>query len=82
MDLENYMWQVLQEHLLTNEYIQLTNAKMKERMHTLKSILKSTISSNSDKLTEAEATYFKRSLKISIFMAYQKYTRLPCLSGR
>jgi hypothetical protein len=59
MDLESYIKQVLREHLLTPDYIQLPQTEMKHQMDNLKSTLKSIIKNNQDKLSKAETTYFQ-----------------------
>jgi hypothetical protein len=46
MDLETYIEQVLQEHLLTNEYIQLSHDERKMKMSILKCTLQKNISNN------------------------------------
>jgi Holliday junction resolvasome RuvABC endonuclease subunit len=73
MDLESYVIQVLQEHLLTPDYSQLSQTEMKHRMSNLRSTLQSIITTNQDKLSKAEITYFQRSRKT--------HFRLPIFYG-
>jgi hypothetical protein len=73
LDLDAYIKQVLQEHLLTNDYAQLTPYEAKDRMEEIKRDLKQLISSNRNLLTTAETTYFDRSLKTRL--------RLPVFYG-
>jgi hypothetical protein len=81
MDLDSYIKQVLQEHLLTDDYIQLTETEMSRKMSLLKSTLSTLIISNSSKLTEAENIYFKRSLtttfRLPIFYGLPKVHKTP-----
>jgi len=46
MDLDSYIRQALQEHLLTDDYIQLTDTEMSNKMSLLKSTLSTLITSN------------------------------------
>jgi hypothetical protein len=81
MDLDSYIKQVLQEHLLTDDYIQLTETEMSRKMSLLKSTLSTLIISNSTKLAEAENNYFKRSLtttfRLPIFYGLPKVHKTP-----
>jgi hypothetical protein len=81
MDLETYVRQVLQEHLLTNDYIQLSSDEMECRMRNLKTTLQNIIADNQDKLSIAESTYFQRSLKshfrLPIFYGLPKVHKTP-----
>jgi hypothetical protein len=81
MDLETYVRQVLQEHLLTNDYIQLSSDEMERRMRNLKTTLQNIIADNQDKLSKAESTYFQRSLKshfrLPIFYGLPKVHKTP-----
>ncbi len=73
MDIDTYITQVLQEHLLTDSYIQLSNTEAEQRLNNTKNTLKILISSNEDILSKPELTYFQRSFK-------QKH-RLPIFYG-
>jgi hypothetical protein len=81
MDLESYVIQVLQEHLLTPDYSQLSQTEMKHRMSNLRSTLQSIITINQDKLNKAEITYFQRSMKthfrLPIFYGLPKVHKTP-----
>jgi hypothetical protein len=56
MELETYIKQVLREHLLTDDYIQLTKEEMERIMRNLKTTLQDIITSNQNQLSKAEAT--------------------------
>jgi hypothetical protein len=81
MDLETYIEQVLQEHLLTDDYIQLSKDEMERKIRNLKTILQDIIADNQDKLNKAESTYFQRSLKshfrLPIFYGLPKVHKTP-----
>jgi hypothetical protein len=81
LDVNSYIRQVLQEHLLTADYKQLTHAEMSTKMSTLKTTLSNLITSHSTVLTEAENTYFKRSLsatfRLPIFYGLPKVHKVP-----
>ncbi|MFN9981989.1 MAG: hypothetical protein ACK53Y_18835, partial [bacterium] len=62
MDMSEYINQVLKEHLLTKDYKQLTQVEATNNMEQLKITLKELIASHSHVLSQAELTYFKRSL--------------------
>jgi Holliday junction resolvasome RuvABC endonuclease subunit len=62
MDSIDYAKQVLQEHLLTNTYKQLSETEATTRMIELKDALKNLISTHSHNLSKVELTYFQRSL--------------------
>jgi hypothetical protein len=63
MDLDTYMQQVLREHLLSQDYTQLSYHEVTTQMDTLKQDLKNIINTNQDTRFKAELTYFNRSLK-------------------
>jgi hypothetical protein len=73
MDALDYAKQTLQEHLLTKTYRQLSETEVKHRMTELKDTLKKLISTHSQSLSNAELTYFQRSL--------QNHNRLPIFYG-
>jgi hypothetical protein len=81
MELDSYIIQVLQEHLLTKDYTQLSQLEAKNRLENLKLNLKQLITSNCHLLTKAELTYFDRSLKahfrIPIFYGLPKVHKTP-----
>jgi hypothetical protein len=81
MELDSYITQVLQEHLLTKDYTQLSQLEAKNRLENLKLNLKQLITSNCHLLTKAELTYFDRSLKahfrIPIFYGLPKVHKTP-----
>jgi len=62
LDTLSYVKQVLREHLLTTDYKQLSYQESKNLMDKVKTELKNIISSNTDKFTKPELTYFQRSL--------------------
>jgi hypothetical protein len=63
MDLDSYILQVLQEHLLTKDYIQLSQKEALHCMDNLKIFLKDLIKQHENTLPKTELTYFNRSLK-------------------
>jgi len=73
MDTEDYIHQVLQDHLLTKDYMQLTQYKAINKMEEIKNLLKHIISTNKNSLSEAKQKYFQRSLKDKL--------RLPIFYG-
>jgi hypothetical protein len=81
MELETYVKQVLKEHLLTENYVQLPRKEMERRMSSLKTTLQDIISNSQDQLSKAEITYFKRSLKthfrLPIFYGLPKVHKTP-----
>jgi hypothetical protein len=81
MELKTYIRQVLQEHLLTADYTQLSRETMEQMMYNLKEKFKDIITNNRDQLSKAEATYFQRSLKhhfrLPIFYGLPKVHKTP-----
>ncbi len=81
LDTNDYVEKILKEHLLTNAYKQLTRTEMLNSMTDLKSALTNTIQSNADKLSQAELTFFKRSLtshfRLPIFYGLPKVHKNP-----
>jgi len=73
MDTTTYIQQVLQDHLLTEAYQQLSQNEAKNRMEIVKTNLKELISIHANNLSKAELVYFKRSL--------QSFHRLPVFYG-
>jgi hypothetical protein len=73
MDTEAYVEQVLQEHLLTNSYIQLTKEEAKHRTESLKLTFKNLFNTHKNTLSNSETTYFQRSLQV--------HCRLPIFYG-
>jgi hypothetical protein len=54
MDLETYILQVLQEHLLTKDYIQLSDSEALNRMENLKVHLKNIIKEHQNSLPKTK----------------------------
>lgn len=81
MDLKTYIRQALQEHLLTDNYVQLSREEMERRIGNLKATLQDLIANNQDQLSKAELTYFQRSLKshfrLPIFYGLPKVHKTP-----
>jgi hypothetical protein len=73
MDTSDYIQQVLQEHLLTNAYKQLTFQEANNIMTQLKTFLKNLLSEQANTLPKSELTFFQRSLK--------EHHRLPVFYG-
>ena len=73
LDLDKYIKQILLEHLLTNDYKQLTKEKALQKMDNIKIALKNMIANNHGLLTKAELIYFQRS--------FQLQHRLPVFYG-
>jgi YesN/AraC family two-component response regulator len=73
MDTTTYIRQVLQEHLLTSTYKQLSQREAKNIMEQLKTYLKELLSQHSKYLSKPELIYFQRSLK--------EFHRLPIFYG-
>jgi hypothetical protein len=73
MDTETYIQQVLQEHLLTSSYMQLTKEEAKHRTENLKLTFKNLFNTHKKTLSKLETTYFQRSLQI--------HCRLPIFYG-
>jgi len=73
MDLTKYIKQILQEHLLTKDYRQLTKDSACNAMEKIKCYLKSMITANRNLLPKAELIYFQRS--------FQLQHRLPIFYG-
>jgi hypothetical protein len=81
MDLGCYTKQVLQEHLLMNDYQQLSKDYVKHKMELIRSHLKELINQNQNQLTKAELIYFQQSLQIwhrlQIFYGLPKIHKNP-----
>ncbi len=73
MDTEDYITQILKEHLLTADYNQLSKTEAYLKMDQLKTNFKNLIQSNLDVLSKPEVIFFQRSLA--------SYHRLPLLYG-
>jgi hypothetical protein len=73
MNRDNYIKQILQEHLLSKDYLQLTKREALNKMQTIRKVLKTTINTNSHILSKAENTFFNRNL--------QTQHRLPVFYG-
>jgi hypothetical protein len=81
MNLKDYIIQILQEHLLTDAYTQLSHLEATSRMENIKQLLKEKITQNQNLLSQAEVTYFKRSLKerfrLPVFYGLPKVHKNP-----
>jgi len=81
MDTTSYVKQVLEEHLLSKDYRQLTKEEAQNSMELLKVTLKTVIENNSPHLSEPELTYFKRSFagkfRLPIFYGLPKVHKTP-----
>jgi hypothetical protein len=81
MDKKSYIEQILHEHLLTNTYRQLTAVEANTILDETKNTLKAIITSNKDKLSVPETTYFQRSFKgkyrLPIFYGLPKIHKQP-----
>jgi len=73
MDKDEYVHQILKEHLLSKEYCKLTKHEATQKIETLRNTLKNYISSSDIPLSKAEQIYFNRSLKT--------FHRVPILYG-
>jgi uncharacterized protein YaaW (UPF0174 family) len=84
MDTTSYVKQVLEEHLLSKDYRQLTKEEAQNSMEHLKVTLKTVIENNSPHLSEPELTYFKRSFaskfRLPIFYGLPKVHKTPPLA--
>jgi hypothetical protein len=81
MDTKTYIKQVLQEHLLTSRYQQLSKQDSLNRLENFEATLKDLISSNLNYLSKSEVIYFQRSFKIKhrlpIFYGLPKVHKIP-----
>jgi hypothetical protein len=81
MDAETYTKQILQDHLLTNNYLHLSNAEAQQRYDTVQNTLKNLITSNRDAISKPKLTYFQRSFKqrhrLPIFYGLPKVHKHP-----
>jgi hypothetical protein len=73
MDTTDYIQQILQEHLLTKDYLQLSQHEALHKMENLKTTLTNIIKSHSTSLSDSEKIFFQRSLKAKL--------RLPIFYG-
>jgi hypothetical protein len=73
LDTKQYIGQILQEHLLTPSYKQLSHQEALNTMETTKTTLKKLIQSNLQLLSKPELTFFERSLR--------SFHRLPIFYG-
>jgi len=64
MQKDAYIRQVLEEHLLTDDYLQLTEEEAKRKIDNLKLTLISLINNSQNLLSQAERTFFQRSFKL------------------
>jgi hypothetical protein len=81
MDTSEYMQQVLKEHLLTDNYTQLTQTEAHNKIEAVKVTLRNLISNNANSLPQPELIYFKRSLsnhfRLPIFYGLPKVHKMP-----
>jgi hypothetical protein len=81
MDTEGYISQILQEHLLTNTYKQLTKEEAINKIDNIKLRFKGLLHHYKNTLTDSESTYFQRSLqlhcRIPIFYGLPKVHKQP-----
>jgi len=81
MNTEDYIIQILKEHLLTADYKQLSKAEAQNKMDQFKTTLKNLIQSNLDSLSKPEVTYFQRSLnsfhRLPLFYGLSKVHKTP-----
>jgi len=73
LDTKQYVGQILQEHLLTPSYRQLSHQEAINIMETTKTTLKNLIQATSQLLSKPELTFFERSLR--------SFHRLPIFYG-
>jgi len=64
LDLDKYIKQILLEHLLTNDYKQLTKEIALQKMDNIKLVLKNMIANNHGLFTKAELIYFQHSFQL------------------
>jgi hypothetical protein len=83
LDKSTYIKQVLNEHLLTADYTQLSKQEATAKINLLKDNLKVLINSHKTTLSKAELTHFSRSLKtnhrIPIFYGLPKVHKTPMM---
>jgi hypothetical protein len=81
METEDYIAQVLKDHLLTKDYEKLSELTAKHRMDDLTRTLKALITENYKILSKTEITYFQRSFKkqyrTPIFYGLPKIHKTP-----
>lgn len=79
--LEEYHRQILQEHLLIDDYAQLSKGSAQHKMDSLKQTLKTMISNNQDILSKAEFVYFQCSFQLQhrllVFYGLPKVHKSP-----
>jgi hypothetical protein len=63
MDKEDYINQIMTEHLSTNDYLRLTKQEALSKLLQLKDTIKNLISNDQDSLSQPELIYFQRGLK-------------------
>jgi hypothetical protein len=86
MDTETYTKQILQDHLLTNNYLQLSSAEAQQRYNTAQNDLKNLITSNKDAISKPELTYSQevsnKGTGFPFFMVCQKCTNTQLPLGQ
>jgi len=73
MDTSTYVSMVLKEHLLTPDYLQISQLEAKHRMESLTQTLKNLLKNHQEILSKPEILYFERSLQLPL--------RLPVFYG-
>jgi hypothetical protein len=73
MDTSKYIEQVLKEHLLTKDYLQLSPTEAKHKMEDLKVTLKALLQEHQHNLSKPELIYVQRTLQL--------FHRLPVFYG-
>jgi hypothetical protein len=81
MDTDNYIKQVLQEHLITKDYVQLSDVAAKTQMDNIKHKLKTLITVSHKELSKPKQLYFQRSFqhhhRTPIFYGLPKVHKVP-----
>ncbi len=81
MDKSDYIQKILQEHLLTKDYQQLSQHEAMHKMEDLKVTLKNIINSHLTSISDSERIFFQRSLKsrlrLPIFYGLPKVHKSP-----
>ena len=79
METSQYIKQVLEEHLLSKDYQELTQQEAIQKLEQVKSTLKEILTANANQLSKAENTFLKEAsqpnTKSLYFMASQKCIR-------
>ncbi len=65
LDTSSYIKQVLEKHLLTKDYVQISTAEAKNKIDNIKQIFKTLLQSYRNVLSKPESLYFQCSLQLS-----------------